>query len=318
MILGKGKLKSEILMQFNSTLSQERSAPMKFAMHNWMRVEPIETTLERLHRLGYDGIEISGEPAKHDTTHVRKLLDKYGLECWGSHSLMTPGRDLVHEDKYMRVGTVAYMKACVRMVHELAGSIFVIFSTECGKLARAARPEQEWCWAIEGIKEIADYAADLNVRIGIEALNRFETHFINRHDQALALANEVGREVGVVLDAFHMNIEEADPVQAIRNTGKRLIDFHVADNNRRPAGEGNYNWKAVIDALRSTGYDAYLTQEFVNPIDRTPLGDERAEASGEISTTQLKFLQNHGSGILGADEYDQAVKQAITYLKTLL
>ena len=52
---------------------------MKFAMHNWMREEPIETTLERLHRLGYDGIEISGEPNKYDTAHVNKLLEKYNI-----------------------------------------------------------------------------------------------------------------------------------------------------------------------------------------------------------------------------------------------
>ena len=279
---------------------------------------PIETTIERLHRLGYDGIEISGEPTQHDTSHVGKLLEKYGLACWGSHSIMMPGRDLVHEDPAVRTETVQYMQACVQMVHELQGAIFVIFPTECGRLSRAAGPTEEWRWAVEGIKRIVDYAAERNIRVGIEALNRFETHFINRHDQALALADEVGPEVGVALDAFHMNIEEVDPLQAIRNVGNRLIDFHVADNNRRPPGEGSCDWKAVIRTLREVGYDAYLTQEFVNPIDRTPLGVRKEGGSGEVSADLLKFLQDHGSGVLSAEEYDQAVRQAITYLKKLV
>ena len=291
---------------------------MKFAMHNWMRQEPIETTIERLHRLGYDGIEISGEPTKYDTSQVAGLLEKYQLACWGSHSIMMPGRDLVSEEASVRADTVKYMQACVRMVHELGGSIFVIFPSECNRLARVASPDQEWAWGIEGVRQIAEYAAERGIRVGVEALNRFETHFINRHDQALALADEVGPEVGVALDAFHMNIEEVDPLQAIRNVGSRLIDFHVADNNRRPPGQGSYDWKAVIRTLREVGYDSYLTQEFVNPVDRTPLGVRKEAGSGEVSADMLKFLQDHGSGVISAEEYDESVRQGITYLKTLV
>src|SRR5438046_1363072 len=83
---------------------------------------------------------------------------------------------------------------------------------------------------IEGLKPIADHARKEKVRIALEPLNRFETNFLNRHDQALALASEIGDDIGVCLDAFHINIEEKDPLQAIRNVGKRLFDFHIADN----------------------------------------------------------------------------------------
>jgi D-psicose/D-tagatose/L-ribulose 3-epimerase len=78
---------------------------MKFAMHNWMRQEPIETTIERLARCGYEGIEISGEPSVWDTADVKRLLDQHGLECWGAVTLMTGGRDLLHEDAYVRRGS---------------------------------------------------------------------------------------------------------------------------------------------------------------------------------------------------------------------
>ena len=74
------------------------------------------------------------------------------------------------------------------------------------------------------------------MRIGLEPLNRFETYFLNRCEQALALADAVGGDCGVALDTFHMNIEESDLLGAIRAAGDRLVDFHVADNNRMPPG----------------------------------------------------------------------------------
>ena len=79
---------------------------LKVSMHNWMRPEPIETTIKRLGRSGYNGIEISGEPATYDKDEVKRLLDENGVECWGSVTLMTGGRDLVHEDHYVRLASV--------------------------------------------------------------------------------------------------------------------------------------------------------------------------------------------------------------------
>ncbi len=293
---------------------------MKFSMHNWMRPEPIETTLERLHRLGYDGIEISGEPARYDTSEVRKLLDRHELDCWGSVTIMTEGRDLIHDDKYVRLGTVAYMKDCIKLIHELRGSMFCIVPSTVGKVKPVASPSQEWAWAVEGLREVGDFALDNGVRIGIEPLNRFETYFINRHDQALALADEVDREMGVVLDAFHINIEELDPFAAIKATGDRLVDFHIADNNRKPAGLGRYDWQMVLNTLKEINYSGHLTAEFVLPVDRTPLSQlsEKREDDMEFTESDLKFIQDHGSGLISAAEYDKAVEQNISHLKKFL
>src|SRR6266511_512967 len=263
---------------------------MKHSMHNWMRPEPIETTLERLHRFGYDGIEISGEPARHNTDEVRALMDKYEIECWGGVTMMFEGRDLIHPDKHVRAGTIAYMKDCVRMIE-----------------------------ALGGLKDVAAFASDRGVTPGIEPLNRFETYFINRHDQALRLAEEVGEGMSVVLDAFHINIEEADPMQAIRNVGDKLLDFHVADNNRKPAGQGKYDWGEVISTLKSINYQGHLTAEFVLTIDRTPLAlsSEKRESDMEFTEADLKFIQELGSGLISAADYDRAVEANIKHLKSV-
>lgn len=295
---------------------------MKLSMHNWMRYEPIEVTIKRLARFGYDAIEISGEPARYDVAQVKSLLDENGIKCWGSVTLMTVGRDLIHEDAYVRYGTVKYMKDCIDLVAGLGGEILTIVPSTVGKIVPLASPEDEWHWAVEGLREVAYHAGEKGVRPGIEPLNRFETNFLNRHDQAIMLAEEVGTGLGVVLDAFHINIEEADPVVAIKTTGQRLVGFHVADNNRYPPGRGAINWKELVGALRDIGYDYYLTNEFVMPVDRTPAAPreqeaEDAAASG-ASAGHEKFLRDHGTGALSERYYDLLVQQSGQFLRQLI
>jgi D-psicose/D-tagatose/L-ribulose 3-epimerase len=290
---------------------------MKFSMHNWMRPEPLETTLARLSRLGYDGLEISGEPERFDPDEVNRLLDRYGLICWGSVTMMTEGRDLTHPDSTIRRETVAYMKDCIRLVHALKGHVLCIVPATVGKTKPLASPSEEWGWVVEGLREVAEFAGEHNVVPGIEPLNRFETYLINRHDEALELVNAVGNGLGVVLDAFHTNIEEADPYAAIRATGKHLVDFHVADNNRKPSGQGNLDWPKLIQALREAGYDGHLTAEFVLQIGRTPNAavSEKRESDMEFSDTDLEFIQGMGSGLISAADYDRAVESNITFLR---
>jgi len=179
---------------------------------------------------------------------------------------------------------------------------------------------EEWQWVVEGLKEVAEFAQENDVVPGVEPLNRFETYLINRHDQAMQLADEVGHGLRVVLDAFHINIEEKDPIGAIKAVGSRMLDFHVADNNRRPAGQGKYNWSEVLSAMKESGYKGHLTAEFVLPLDRTPLAmsAEKHESDMDFTAADLKFIQDKGSGLISAAEYDQAVADNINHLKRLL
>ncbi len=291
---------------------------LKVAMHNWMRPEPIETTIARLGRSGYDGIEISGEPALYDPDQVKRLLDEHGLECWGSVTLMTGGRDLVHEDHYVRLASVQYVKDCLSMVANLGGKVLTIVPSTVGKVVPMASPEEEWEWAVQGLKECQAHAEQVGVRIGLEPLNRFETYFLNRADQALWLAKDVGGNCGVTLDIFHMNIEEADWAQAIRDTGDYLVDFHVADNNRMPCGQGAIDWADFIGTLEEAAYDEYLTVEFVVPVDRTRISTRKeiGDASeAEASVGLEQFLRDHGTGAVPDHLYDQYVRDSIDELR---
>jgi D-psicose/D-tagatose/L-ribulose 3-epimerase len=264
---------------------------VKLAMHNWIHAEPIEATVERLARCGYDGIEISAEPEFFDAGEVAPLLERYGLECWGGVTRMLGGRDLVHADREVRRGGVAYVRNALRFVSDLGGAILTVTPSAVGKTEPMGSPETEWGWCVEALRECQEHAMKLDVRLAIEPLNRFETHFVNRCDQALALAEEVGGDCGVCLDFFHMNIEEASWKDAIAGAGSRIADVHVADNNRRPPGEGSLDWLEVLRELAAAGYDSYLTLEFVAPVDRTPLAPPRERSFDDASRSSAEFLR---------------------------
>lgn len=294
---------------------------MHLSMHNWMRAEPIETTIRRLAKYGYESIEISGEPEIFKPKEVRKLLNENGLKCWGAVTLMLGDRCLPAKDEQKRANTVKYVKDCVTMVKELDGYEMTIVPGTVGKIIPDGTPEEEWRWAVEGMKEIYDHAMKEGIRLAIEPLNRFETYFINRGAQALALAEATGPECGVCLDTFHMNIEEIDPYQTIRDVAHRLVDFHVADNNRMPCGRGRLDWPKIIETLKSVGYDGALTTEFVAPIDRTPANpfpDAIETEPVNISPEQKKFIEDHGSSLLSERFYDWLVKENAATLLPLI
>ena len=294
---------------------------MHLSMHNWMRAEPIDVTIRRLAKYGYKSIEIGGEPGKYDTREVRQLLKDNGLRCWGSISLMFTGLDLIQADEAGRANTIKYLKDSITMVKELDGEIMSIVPSEVGKVNAQADEKTEWNWAVEGLKEVYAHAQKEGVRIALEPLNRFETNFLNRHDQALALAEAVGPDCGVCLDAFHMNIEEADFRQALQNTGSRLYDFHVADNNRMACGQGQLNWRDIVGMLKEIGYDGALTVEFVAPLDRTPANPYKnatANAEKELTAEQLKFIEDHGSGVLSEEFYSWLVETTANTLLPLI
>lgn len=274
---------------------------MHLSTHNWMRAEPLETTLRRIKHYGYESIEISGEPTQYDIKDTRRLLKEHGIRCWGAVTLTLGERNLAAKDEGQRARSVQYVKDVLTMISELEGEIITLVPATVGKVVPDASPEEEWKWVVDATKECFAHAQKVGVRVAIEPLNRFETYFFNRASQALALADAVSPECGVCLDAFHLNIEESDMYEAIRLAGKRLFDFHVADNDRFAAGLGHLDWKKIIGTLKEIGYDGAVTNEFVAPVDRTPANryaDMVEKNPVDISPEQLKFIQDHGSSLL--------------------
>lgn len=295
---------------------------MHLSMANWMRAEPLERSCERLAACGYESIELMGEPDEYrDRESARATLRRHGIRCWGAVTLMFEDRDLLHPEAAKRAASVQYMKDCVDLVADLDGDELTVVPATVGKTKPTAPPEQEWAWAVAGLREVYDHAGPKKVRLAIEPINRFETYFLNRGAQALALAEAVGQECGVCLDAFHLNIEEPDLRLAIREVGSRLADFHAADSNRMAPGMGHLDWTELIDALRSAGYDGALTVEFVPSIDRTPANPypDALETEPVYMPRGLAgFIQSHSSDVVSDRFYTWLVESSADTLRPLI
>jgi D-psicose/D-tagatose/L-ribulose 3-epimerase len=115
---------------------------------------------------------------------------------------------------------------------------------------------------VENLRPVADYAAERGVTLALEPLNRFETSFINTAEQVMEVVDRVASPaLGVLLDTFHMNIEEHDPAAAIRLCSGHLAHFHACGCDRGAPGSDQIPWPKIVAALRDTEYEGPLVIE---------------------------------------------------------
>jgi len=225
--------------------------------------------IDKVKAIGFDLIEICVEDANTiDVAAIRARAAQagVGVTICGAFG---PSRDMSSEEGQVRKAALDYLKRCIDFAAEL-GSPFIsgpmyaaVGSTRL--LDEAARREQ-WSRAVAGLKSAAAYADSKRVRLAVEPLNRFETDLINTVDQGLRLIREIGADnVGLLLDTFHMNIEEKDIPAAIRRAGGHIVEFHASSNDRGTPGDDHLPWRAIAGALREAGYQGPVVIEAFTP-----------------------------------------------------
>ena len=185
---------------------------------------------------GYDSVELApASPSDADPAYVRAQLDKHGLVAGSVCAAMGPGRDLRGTPAEQKE-SLSYLKAMIGQMEilgstVLAGPLYSTVGRADAETATAKR--QQWKLVKGHLRDLAVYAGDRGVTLGIEPLNRFETDFINTCDQALEMVADVNHPaLKIHLDTFHMNIEEKDLGQAIRRCGKQLCLLHASGTDR--------------------------------------------------------------------------------------
>ncbi len=117
---------------------------------------------------------------------------------------------------------------------------------------------------LDGLRTVAIHAEQSGVKIAIEAINRYETSLINTVSEGLEILSRLGmKNVGLLIDTFHMNIEEPSIEKSIRQCGGRILHFHVADSNRRYPGAGHLDFPLILRTLAETDYNGYVSGEFL-------------------------------------------------------
>ena len=217
--------------------------------------------LPRIAALGYDGVELPLlAPDAIDAAAVRRALDASGLACTASSALPRGASLLDPAERDRGVAflgrTAAVAAACGAGV--LCGPLY----SPVGVLPGRSRTSAEWASCVEGLRAAGDLAASHGVVLAIEPLNRFETHFLNTVDDAVALLDEVGHPaVGLHPDTFHMNVEEKELPAAIGRGAQHIRHVHFSENDRGTVGSGHVDWAGVARALRATDYRGWVVAE---------------------------------------------------------
>ena len=117
---------------------------------------------------------------------------------------------------------------------------------------------------IASLKRVCVFAQSVGIRIVVEPINRYETRMINTAAQGIDLIEKVGADnLGLLLDTFHMNIEEANPAASLVFSNKRLWHVHLADSNRHAPGSGHIDFQGIVATLRALNYRGYLSAEIM-------------------------------------------------------
>lgn len=223
----------------------------------------------RVAGLGFSVLEVCVESTDHITADaLRRAGDEAGVG-FSVCGAFGPDRDLAHRDRGPRETALGYIAWCVELAAAIGAPVVcgpMYSAVGKARLEDAGERADERRRCVEGLKRAAEHAERRGVRLALEPLNRYETDLVNTTEQGLELCAEVGSSaVGLLLDTYHMNIEEKSLGAAIRAAGDRLYHFHACENDRGTPGTGHVPWTDVFAALADTGYAGQVVIESFTP-----------------------------------------------------
>lgn len=252
---------------------------LKYAitLSSFCHIEPIERTLERLQGQGYDAVEMFGEPQKMGMKKLRDIFDSFNFHVcgitgmWGSISEDSWKRRILSADRSITKHTEEYVMDCIKMCQSVGGNemnICLFADSDMATFDRNHRTlsgdkkEAVIQKAIPLLNTLSKFAKDYGVHILVEPLNRYNTPFCSSAKDAFVIANKVNHDnFGLLLDTFHMNIEEDSFEDSILKSRKLLRHMHLADNNRKMPGYAHINFQSIMRSLFSIGYNGYASFE---------------------------------------------------------
>lgn len=233
--------------------------------------------IEQAHGSGYDAVELHiRRPDRVKAEELRRFAEGLGMEFSGVATGMSYTMDGLSLTDECEEGREAAQYRLFQYVDLAAGlGCCVILGSIRGNLTADSDKSLEQFE--ESLAKVLDYAAEQDVTVCIEAINRYENNFLNTVSEVENLIRRMGRDnLKIHADVFHMNIEETSFEQAVQD-GKGDIGYvHLADNNRKYLGAGMVDFERIVGCLKAAGYDGYLSLECL------PLPDARTAADLSI------------------------------------
>ena len=264
--------------------------------------------IDKVAELGFDVLEVNAGTVAHMTSEERQSLKAHAddKDIILSHCIGLPHKyDIASEDEAIRENGIAYLEKMAEAIGEmgggnLSGIIYSSWPTTMPEGETDKRPYVER--SVASMKKAIKAAEDNNVIFNMEVVNRFEQFLMNTCDEAIAYVEAVDSpNAKILLDTFHMNIEEDFISEAIQKAGDKLGHLHIGENNRMPPGYGHIPWTEVGAALRKINYHGYVVMEpFLMP-------------GGEVGR-DIKVFRDMSVGL----ELDDEARKALMFIRGVL
>lgn len=267
-------------MKFCATIAYEVSPNVPVLLGGDMA-----NSIKKAKEFGYDAVELHiKNPKELDVKKITSSCEKYDIEVSGlatGRAYVTDGLSLIDDSEDIRQAAVNRLKEYIDVACVVGGC--VILGCIRGNIPDQSLYDMYENRLAESMKKVTDYAEGKNVSLVLEAINRYENNYLNTAmDTFNFIKNNGIPATKILLDTFHMNIEEVDINQSIKDCKELLGYLHVADSNRRYPGAGHVDFKGVIEALKEIDYEGYISAECF------PLPD--SDTSAQKGLEQLKSL----------------------------
>jgi D-psicose/D-tagatose/L-ribulose 3-epimerase len=277
----------------------------QIGVNAWVWTSPITT--EELGRLapmiagmGFDLVEVPIESTTDLDYRKGAEIARANRLAVSVCAAMGPDRDLIHPDESVRTNGMDYVRHCIDAAQTLgAANVVGPLYSAVGRTWQQTADERkkDLDLLVRQLRDLSAYAADHGVTICVEPLNRFETSFLNLASQAIEVVDRVdSKNCGLLLDTFHMNIEERSIGDAIRAAGPRMRHLHTCENDRGAPGSGHVPWDEVAKACGEIGYKGPMVIESftskVKSIARAAaIWRSFAASQDALATDGLRFLR---------------------------
>jgi D-psicose/D-tagatose/L-ribulose 3-epimerase len=259
---------------------------------------PEQSLFSRIKEWGFDGVELFLSPQEPaDIPAVGRILDEFHLERT-TCSVIPRDANLVSPQAEVRARGVEFLTRCVERTAELGAHLLCgPLYAGLGVMTGTRRTQDEWQWAVDGLRAAAKRGQKLGVTLCLEPLNRFETYFLNTLSDAAQLVHEIGEpNARIHFDTFHANIEERHPTESIRAVANDLGHVHISENDRGVPGTGHTDWRGILSTLKEIGYEGWLTIEsFAQPEPElaaaAAIWRDLAPSGDELARRGLRFIK---------------------------
>jgi len=264
--------------------------------------------IEKVSELGFDVLEVNagtvGNMTKDERQRLKAHADDKGLTL--TYCIGLPHEyDIASADKEVRENGIAYLKQMAEAIGEMGGGNMggIIYSSWPATMPAGETDKRPYVErSINSMKEAIKVAEDNQVILNMEVVNRFEQFIMNTCDEALAYVQAVGSpNAKILLDTFHLNIEEDFVGEAIIKAGDKLGHLHIGENNRMPPGYGHIPWTEITAALRQIDYQGHVVMEpFVRP-------------GGQVGS-DIKVFRDLSAGM----NLDEEARKALLFMRGVL